>query len=78
MPDPILIEFVQVADGAVESAAVCIQGIFQNQVNQVYHVPENARRRPMIAIAADHGLKTRRQEPNVIQFQVSRTNRTGE
>jgi len=60
MPDPILIQFVQVADGAVDSAAVCIQGTFQNPINQMYHFPEYARCHPMIAVAADHGLKTGR------------------
>src|SRR6476646_10744557 len=78
MADPVLIEFVQVAESTVERVTIGIQWIFQNPINQVYNVPENAGRRPMIAVAANHRLKTGRQKPHVIQFQVSRTNRAGE
>jgi hypothetical protein len=73
MPDPIIVQFVQISHYPAFSFRTGFQFIPHYPIDQVDDFRENAARIPMIAVVADHRLKTGRQKAFLFKLQPSRT-----
>ena len=69
MTYPVFVQLVQISHGSVRSASIAIQRMFQNVVSELDDFGQHAGCIPMIATAADYGLKSRREESIFIEFQ---------
>jgi len=76
MPNPILIQFMQVSKCAIAPTAFTIEWVLQNSINQFDHLCENTGRTPMIAIVTNHRLKSGGQKAPGFHLKIFPTHRT--
>ena len=68
MPNPVFVQFVQVSHGAIHSAAVTIERVFQYPPHQFDDFPQNPGCVSVVAPATEHCLKAGRQKTLIPGF----------